>query len=857
MKFIFLSTRQYEADFRRFLLEALSAAGHEAWHVRIGHCNKLTGMAEREEFRGVAGLLKMIRRLRVIGSESKTVYVDSTGAVTPVRSILFRLVLPSGTWCFDIFDNLLYNHRGFRSFRTRTAIRLLAWCSRILLVLSSESLRLFPRAKHLDNAANIPRVNRDERNFRDLVILFSIDERFDFDFVSEIARLSPERKIIIHGSAAQKSKTIERRLAELCARQTNVVYMGRYGFDDVAAILDPYAIGLTPYVVGSGLTEFINPDKYYLFLQSGLEVISTSIPQAQRMGDWLHVVDSPVEVLEVAQRIEQDGTFRKNRGMGPEFSWRERAEDLVDIVDAVEAEKVRVDDGECAVPTLADTANEPVSLKVRALRGGIARLCGQAANFALRLVLMVVLARLLSPRDFGLMAMVTVVTGFFELFTSAGLSTATIQKAAVTNQQISTLFWINIVVGIVLGALCLLTAPILAKFFHEPRVFRITVVMSLGFLINAAGVQHGALLSRQLRYLTLTIIEVTALLISLAAGIGMALADFGYWALVGSALALTTAITVGVWLASGWIPGMPRWDEQIRSMLRFGGIVTINSIVVYCAYNLEKVLLGRFWGPSPLGIYGRAYQIVNLPTSNINATVGSVAFSVLSRLQHDAVRYKRYFLKSYSMIAGLTIPITIFSALHADDIVLVVLGAKWIEAGPVLQLLAPTVLVFGLINPMGWFLASLGLQVRSLILALIIAPLVLTACFIGLPYGPTGVAFAYSTALLLWLIPQLVWCVHGTMLTPKDLLIAVGPTLIAGVAAALVGWTAEHWIAGLSSPIARLMRGACVTFVSYYCMLLFVLGQKAMYFDVLRELLAPIVSGIRDVWARKLASERV
>ena len=97
------------------------------------------------------------------------------------------------------------------------------------------------------------------------------------------------------------------------------------------------------------------------------------------------------------------------------------------------------------------------------------------------------------------------------------------------------------------------------------------------------------------------------------------------------------------------------------------------------------------------------------------------------------------------------------------------------------QLLAPTVLVFGLINPMGWFLFSLGLQVRSLILALIIAPLVLTACFIGLPYGPTGVAFAYSTALLLWLIPHLVWCVHGTMLTPRDLAIAVGPSLIAGV----------------------------------------------------------------------------
>ena len=123
--------------------------------------------------------------------------------------------------------------------------------------------------------------------------------------------------------------------------------------------------------------------------------------------------------------------------------------------------------------------------------------------------------------------------------------------------------------------------------------------MSLGFLINAAGVQHTALLSRQLRYVALTVIEITSLLISIAIGIGMALADFGYWALVGSTLALTTFITMGVWIASGWIPGMPRRDEHIRSMLGFGGIVTLNGLIVYCGYNLEKVLLGRFWGAMP------------------------------------------------------------------------------------------------------------------------------------------------------------------------------------------------------------------------------------------------------------------
>jgi O-antigen/teichoic acid export membrane protein len=405
--------------------------------------------------------------------------------------------------------------------------------------------------------------------------------------------------------------------------------------------------------------------------------------------------------------------------------------------------------------------------------------------------------------------------------------------------------------------LCLFTAPILAKFFHEPRVSGITALMSLGFFINAAGVQHIALLARQLRYVALTVIEVSALLVSIAVGIGMALASFGYWSLVGSTLALTTFTTVGAWLTSGWIPSMPRRDVQIRSMLGFGSVVTLNTVVVYCGYNLEKVLLGRFWGADALGIYGRAYQLINIPTANILPAIGPVVFSVLSRLQHDPVRFKKYFLKIYSLAASLTLSVTIFCVLNAGDIVLVLLGSKWTQATPVFQLLAPAVVVLGLINPMGWFLFPLGLQVRSLMMGLVIAPLVLTACLIGLPYGPTGVAFAYSTALSLWLIPHLAWCVHGTLMAPKDLAIAVGPSLIAGMAAAGFAWGAHSWIIGFSWPIARLMLGAGVTFVSYYCMLLFFRGQKVMYFDLARDLLAPALSSMPDNLARKLVNEKV
>ena len=163
-----------------------------------------------------------------------------------------------------------------------------------------------------------------------------------------------------------------------------------------------------------------------------------------------------------------------------------------------------------------------------------------------------IMARLLDPEDFGLVAMVTVVAGVYGIFTSAGLSSATIQKATITDEQISTLFWINILVGMVLVLLCLATAPVLVAFYHEPRLFWVTVAIGSGVSCStAAGVQHSALLQRQLRYVDLTVIETLSLLVSYALGIGMAVGGFGYWALVGSTIALPAVNTALMWVIDG------------------------------------------------------------------------------------------------------------------------------------------------------------------------------------------------------------------------------------------------------------------------------------------------------------------
>src|SRR5882724_1043606 len=479
-------------------------------------------------------------------------------------------------------------------------------------------------------------------------------------------------------------------------------------------------------------------------------------------------------------------------------------------------------------------------LKARTIRGGSARICAQAANFIFRVGSLMVLARLLDPKDFGLLGMVTAFTGILSLFRDFGLSAATVQRTTVTEEQTSTLFWINSVVGAILTMVALLLAPLVATFYHEPRLLWITSVVAIGFLFNGAGIQHSALLQRQMRFTALALIDIVSLVVSTTIAIGGAMAGYGYWALVAMAVSLPLTTTVGLWLASSWVPGRPRRGAGIRSMMRFGGIVTLNSLVVYVAFNFEKVLLGRFGGAEVLGIYGRAYQLIRIPTDNLNSAVGEVAFSALSRTQDDPGRLKRYFLKGYSLVLALTLPITIVCALFADDMILVLLGPKWKEAAGIFRLLAPTILVFAIANPLGWLLTSLGLVGRALKMALVVTPLMIASYIIGLPYGARGVAFAYSAMMTLWVIPLIAWSVHGTMISFWDIMRVVGRPLASIIPAAGLAFGVRLFFGPMLSALPRLLLESTVLLITYSGVLLFVAGQKSFYLNLLRGLKGPL-----------------
>lgn len=475
-------------------------------------------------------------------------------------------------------------------------------------------------------------------------------------------------------------------------------------------------------------------------------------------------------------------------------------------------------------------------LKEKTIRGGLAKVGAQAATFSLRFGSLMVLARLLDPRDFGLVGMVTAFTGILNLFRDFGLSAAAVQRLKVTEEQVSTLFWINLLVGAGLTLLVVAMAPFVAGFYREPRLLWVTVILASGFIVNAAGVQHSALLQRQMRFTAMAGIDVLALAVSITTGIVMALRGYGYWSLVATALVPTMVTTTCLWITAAWIPGKPRRGTGLRPMLRFGGTLTLNGIVVYVAYNLDKVLLGRFWGAQAVGLYGRAYTLISIPTDNLNTAAGEVAFPALSRVQDDPVRLKRYFLKGYSLVLALTVPLTIACALFANDLIPVVLGPKWYDAIPIFRLLSPTILILAFINPLIWLVLSLGMVGRSLRVGLVYAPIVIAGCVAGLPYGPVGVAIGYSTVLTLWFIPHIAWCVHGTVVSLRDILVTAGRPLLSGLTGAAVAFGLQFFYETRLSALPRLVVGCIILFGVYLTMLLYVMRQKAFYLDLLSGL---------------------
>ncbi|HYY56257.1 MAG TPA: lipopolysaccharide biosynthesis protein, partial [Pyrinomonadaceae bacterium] len=302
----------------------------------------------------------------------------------------------------------------------------------------------------------------------------------------------------------------------------------------------------------------------------------------------------------------------------------------------------------------------------RTARGGALTFASQGFKFFAGIAGTIVLARLLTPEDYGLIGMVAIVTGFVSMFKDMGLSMATVQKSDIKYEHVSTLFWVNVALSFAIMLLTVALSPAVAWFFKEPRLLWITIAYAGGFIFGGLSVQHEALLRRQMRFGALAITEISSALAGFVTAIVLAYFGARYWALVVNQLVMSLVYAVGVWVVCGWRPGLPVRYSGVRSMLAFGGNYTGFSIVNYFGGNLDNLLVGRIWGAAQLGFYAKAYQLLLLPIDQINAPVTAVAMPALSRLTDSPERYRQAYLRILQKLAIITMPGAAFMIATSD-----------------------------------------------------------------------------------------------------------------------------------------------------------------------------------------------
>src|SRR6266550_4509535 len=372
------------------------------------------------------------------------------------------------------------------------------------------------------------------------------------------------------------------------------------------------------------------------------------------------------------------------------------------------------------------------SLGGRTARGGVVTMASHGMKFAISIVATAVLARLLSPQDYGLIGMVAVATNFIVMFKDLGLATATVQKSEITSEQISTLFWVNLTLSVITMLVMILLAPAISWFYGDSRLTMIAIVSAIGFLIGGLTVQHEALLKRQMRFMALSAVALAAMVGGYVVGVVFAWYGFGYWSLVYSQLALLTIDAVLVWTLCGWRPGLPKRNTGVRSMLSFGGNITGYGTVNYFSKNADNLLIGRFFGPRQLGLYNKAAQLVGLPTDQVHEPVMAVTVPALSRLADSPERYRKAYLRIMEKVLMLVMPAVALLIVSSDWIVSIVLGAQWKEAGPILVFMSIAGLFQPVINTAGSVLVTQGRGRHLLYWSLISSPLSILSIMAGL-----------------------------------------------------------------------------------------------------------------------------
>ncbi len=444
----------------------------------------------------------------------------------------------------------------------------------------------------------------------------------------------------------------------------------------------------------------------------------------------------------------------------------------------------------------------------RAARGGLHTGLGQLSRVLLQMASVVVLARLLDARDYGLIAMVLAIVGVAEIFRELGLSGAVIQAHTLSRAQRDNLFWISAGAGLLMALAVAAASPLVAGIYGEPSLVAITIALAPTFFISGLSAPYRAQLTRGMRFGTLAIVDVVSGTLALGAGVLLALGGAGYWALVAQQLLSGLISLIVMLIASRWVARKYDSATSVRSFLRLGGALLATQVMTYVSSNVDAVLIGAKYGPTELGYFNRGLQLIRTPTNILRGPVGNVTLPVISKLQHEPTLLIR-FAERAQVLASLPILVMLgWFIACADAVVRLALGDQWLPATVIMQLIAMVEGISTLTVVVASLLVGLGKSRGLITLSVISLVLKVTFLLIALPYGIEAVVLA-SVVLQLLGIPMVVYYGRAVTGLPLDRLMMQSMRILAvsGLATFGAWWVMNTWVPEMASILEILSAG--------------------------------------------------
>lgn len=382
------------------------------------------------------------------------------------------------------------------------------------------------------------------------------------------------------------------------------------------------------------------------------------------------------------------------------------------------------------------------SLGAAASRGVARTLASQAGRFILQFGATVILARLLSPSDFGLAAMVIAIAGIAEVFRDFGLSDAAIQSRSLSSEEQTNLFWLNVCIGVSCALLLIALSPLIAGFYQHPELIGISCGLAIGFVFNGAATQHLADINRDLRFGSLALIQVISQFAASMFAVASAFWGAGYWALVIQQVGLAAVTYALAASMSRWRPGLPNRRVSVRRFIRFGWQLAATRGMAYVSQNVDIITIGWAFGAAQLGLYSRARQLLTLPLNQINAPLTRVALPILSRVADDEIAFLSYARKAQLVSCYVTLAIFGFAAGGSVPLIELAFGREWRPAAILFSALCISGAFRSMAQVSFWIFLARGKTQAQLRMYAFTQPIIIISIIVGLVWGPLGVALA-------------------------------------------------------------------------------------------------------------------